>query len=599
LLKIDILGLRTLTVIEHAVRSIEKNHGVKIDPARIPLDDGAAFDLLRRADTIGVFQLESAGMRELLKNLQPETFSDIIAVNALYRPGPLGSDMVSTFVDCKHGRKAIVYDHPILEPILRETYGVILYQEQVMRVASAMAGFRLGEADLLRKAMGKKDQSVMAEQRKKFVDGAKENGISKQKSGKIFDLMEKFARYGFNKSHSAAYAVISVRTAFLKANYPAEFVAANLTSEMDDSDRIMILLDDARLKGIGIVPPDVNCCDVEFKVEGGKIFFGLAAVKNVGAKAIRRVVEERRKNGEFKTMFDFCSRVSSRIVNRRGVESLIQAGAFDGLPGHRAQKMANLERIMEKALRSSQDAEKGQFGLFANDESYIEDALGPCGEWNAQERLAREKESLGFFLSGHPLDKFRNLLHILRTVSTSELKESSNGKHAVVGGLASAVKTTYDRKQNEMAFVTIEDDKGQAEAVLFSAVLGKHRSMVAEDRVLVLEGKVSRRNGGEGKLLVNSVLPISEDKPPASKEVHISIDLGKVEEKQIDDMKRVLEGSKGTAQVFFHLTEEGRKACVIRSKSLNVAVDYELLGALCESVGSDNIKLLRDESRGP
>ncbi|MFQ5511825.1 MAG: DNA polymerase III subunit alpha [Candidatus Krumholzibacteriia bacterium] len=597
LLKIDILGLRTLTVIDHAVRMIKKNHGTTIDPARIPLDDPRTFELLKKAETIGVFQLESAGMRELLKNLQPETFSDIIAVNALYRPGPLGSDMVSTFVDCKQGRKKIVYDHPMLEPILRETYGVILYQEQVMRVASTMAGFRLGEADLLRKAMGKKDQAVMAEQRKKFVAGAKDNGIARQKSGRIFDLMEKFARYGFNKSHSAAYAVISVRTAFLKANYPAEFTAANLTSEMDDSDRITILLDDARNQGIEVVPPDVNRCDVEFKVEAGRIFFGLAAVKNVGAKAVRQVVDEREQNGEFKSLFDFCSRVSSRIVNRRGVESLIQAGAFDGVPGHRAQKIAGLDRVMEKAARSSQDAEKGQFGLFAGDDTYIDDALEVCEEWSTHEKLAHEKESLGFFLSGHPLDKFKNLLRILGTVSTSELKNSANGKHAVLGGLVSAVKTTYDRKQNEMAFVTIEDEAGQAEVVMFSDVLGKHRGMVADDRVLLLEGKVSRRNGGEGKLLVNSVLLIDENHPPESKEVHISIDLGRVEEGQIDQMKQILGTSKGGAQVFFHVAEGGRKACVVRSRSLNVTVDYELLGALCESVGPDNIKLVRGGSR--
>jgi DNA polymerase-3 subunit alpha len=596
-LKIDVLGLRTLTVIDKARKMIEENYAVKIDPTRIPLNDQRTFELLREGKTIGVFQLESAGMRDLVKSLEPESFNDIVAVNALYRPGPLGSDMVSDFVDCKHGRRKIKYEHPSLEPILKETYGVILYQEQVMRIASTLAGFRLGEADLLRKAMGKKDQAVMAKQRKKFVDGAKANGLTKSKAGKIFDLMEKFARYGFNKSHSAAYAVISVTTAFLKAHYPAEFFAASLTSEMDDSDRIIILLDDARSMGIEIVPPDINRCNVEFTVDEGKIFFGLAAVKNVGTGAIRQVIAERNKNGPFKSLFDFCSRVSSRSVNRRALESLIQSGAMDGLPGHRAQKINNLSRVMEKASRTSRDAEKGQFALFTNDKTYVEDELQPREAWSSQEQLTFEKESLGFFLSGHPLDKFKDVLQILSTLTTNELKSSPNGKHAVVGGLISSVKMTVDRKQNPMAFVTIEDRDGQAEAVLFADVLAKYKDFVSEDRVLLLEGKASARNGGEAKLLVSSVVPISEDKPPESKEVHISIDLDQVGENQLEHMQRVLAGHKGSAHVYLHLRESGEKACVVRSKSLAVDVDYDVLAELCGSVGAKNIKLVRGNAR--
>ncbi|UCG50627.1 MAG: DNA polymerase III subunit alpha [Candidatus Latescibacterota bacterium] len=592
LLKIDILGLRTLTVVAKAIQMIEKNHGTEVDPARIPFDDGPTFDLLRRAGTVGVFQLESGGMRDLLKSLQPESFSDIVAVNALYRPGPLGSDMVSQFVDCKHGRKKITYEDPMLEPILKETYGVILYQEQVMKIASALGGFTLGEADLLRKAMGKKDRAVMARQRRKFIDGAKKNKISKPKAEKIFDRMEKFASYGFNKSHSAAYAIISVRTAYLKANYPAEFMAANLTSEFDDSDRILTLLEDCRDMGIEIVPPDINKCGAEFGVEDGRIYYGLAAVKNVGLNAINHIIAERNQSGPYASLYNFCSRVSSRLVNRRVVESLIQSGALDGLPGHRAQKLHNLETILEKTSRSTRDAEKGQFALFADQDAFVDDELEECEPWSGPEQLRREKESLGFFLSGHPLDKFKDVLQMMSSVTTTKLKSSSNGKHVVVGGLVSNVKTTFDKKQNPMAFVTVEDSEGQAEAVMFSDVLSRNKKHISSDRVLLLEGKVSCRNGGEGKLLVNAVTPIDEDHPPDSQEVHITIDLERVSEDELDRVKRLFMGSQGESQVFFHLVDQGRKTCVIRSRSLAVKLDYELLTELSGSFGAKNIKLV-------
>jgi DNA polymerase-3 subunit alpha len=597
LLKIDILGLRTLTVIDKARKMIEATRGVAVDLAKAPMTDRPTFDLLRSGKTIGVFQLESAGMRDLVKSLQPESFNDVVAVNALYRPGPLGSDMVTDFVDCKHGRKKIRYEHADLKPILEETYGVILYQEQVMQVASKLAGFTLGEADLLRKAMGKKDQAVMGKQRKKFIDGAKRNGISQSTAEKIFGLMEKFARYGFNKSHSAAYAVVSVATAYLKANYPAEFFAASLSSEKDNTDRIMVLIEDARNTGVEIVAPDVNRCDTEFTVRDGAILYGLAAIKNVGVAAITQVVSERNANGPFVSLFDFCTRVGARVVNRRVIESLLQSGAMDCLCDNRAQLMHNLGRAMDQASRTSRDAERGQFALFDGGTVSADDVLEPCAEWPARERLAREKEALGFFLSGHPLDKLKDVLDGLRTMSTAQLRSSPNGKHSVVGGLVSSVKMTVDRKQSPMAFVTIEDRDGQAEAVLFSDVLAKHKQFVVEDRVLLLEGKASVRNGGEAKLLVSSVLPISEDRPPNLREVHISIDLDHVEVTQLERVQGILAQHKGAAQVFLHLNQRGEEACIVRSKSLAVDVDYDVLAELCRSVGAKNVRLVRDSAR--
>jgi DNA polymerase-3 subunit alpha len=591
LLKIDILGLRTLTVIEKAIRLIEKNHGTTLEAALIPLDDEKTFELLRQARSVGVFQLESAGMRDVLRKLQPSAFGDIVAVNALYRPGPIEGDMVNYFIDCKHSRKRITYEHPALEPILKDTYGVIVYQEQVMNIASALAGFSLGEADLLRKAMGKKDKGVMGKQRKKFVEGAAARGISKDTAQHIFDRMEKFASYGFNKSHSAAYAVISVRTAYLKANYTAEFMAASLTTEMDDSDRIMILIEDCREAGVEIVPPDVNRCDAEFKVEDGKVLFGLSAVKNVGVNAVKRIVEERKSGGPYKSLADLCRRISSKAVNRRVYESLIQSGALDKLPGHRAQKLHNLPGILEQTAKCARDAEKGQFALFTAEQSPTEDKLDLCEPWPALDELRREKEALGFFLSGHPLDKFRGALEIFSTVTTATLKSSSNGKHAVLGGVVTTVKNTVDKKQNPMAFVAVEDSAGQAEVMMFSDVLTKCRQYISPDRVLLFEGKISCRNGGEGKLLVNSVTPVDEAAGTEFREVHITIDLADIGEKEIDRVRQLLTRTPGESQVFLHVRERGKRPCVVRSRTLGVKLDYQLLSELSGWVGARNIRL--------
>lgn len=593
LLKIDLLGLRTLTVIEKAVRMVERNHGVRIEVDAIPVDDDKTFRLLREGRTVGVFQLESSGMRELLKNLQPGCFHDIVAVNALYRPGPLGSDMLSYFCDCKHGKKKITYSHPLLEPILRETYGVILYQEQVMEIASRLAGFSMGEADLLRKAMGKKSQNVMAKQRKKFMSGAKKAEIPRQTADKIFNQMEKFAGYGFNKSHSAAYALISVRTAYLKAHYPAEFMAANLSSEMHDSDRILTLLDDCRAHGLEIVPPDINVCDPDFQARDGKIYFGLAAVKNVGAGAIGHVVREREENGDFKSLYDLCSRVNSRVVNRRVFESLIQSGALDSLPGHRAQKLHNLEAVLRSSARRSREAEKGQFSLaFGSEVAPIEQTLEPAEEWSAQEKLRRERESLGFFLTGHPLEKFRIVLDMMSTMNTASLKDSSNGKHAVLGGLVTNVKTTLDKKQNPMAFVTIEDTAGQAEGVVFSDVLKKAGGKIEEDTVLLLEGKVSRRNSADGKLLVNSIVQVDDESIAKSKELHIFIDMDRMSADELDDLRNLMLNNKGEAKLFFNMKQNGKSACTIRSRTLSVKLNRDLLSRLSKTIGADNIKII-------
>jgi DNA polymerase-3 subunit alpha len=592
LLKIDVLGLRTLTVIAKSLKMIEENHGVTIKAEEIPLDDERTFDMLRAGDTTAVFQLESAGMKELLRNLQPSTFSDIIAVNALYRPGPLQAGMVNTFVDCKHGRRKIKYEDPILEPILRDTYGVILYQEQVMQIASNLAGFTLGEADLLRKAMGKKQMRVMEGQKKKFLEGVTAKGIPKQTAVATWDQMVSFAQYGFNKSHSAAYAVVSVRTAYLKANYPAEFMAATLTSELDDTDRILVLLEDCRERGLKIVTPNINTSEAEFRAKDGCIFYGLAAIKNVGVGAVEHIVEERAGGGPFRSLENLCSRVSSRVVNKRVYESLIQSGALDSLPGHRAQKLKSLERIMERAARRSRDAERGQFGLFGEVEQVDEVVLDECEPWTPREELRHEKEALGFFLTGHPLEKYKSVLAMMSDATSKDIKGSVNGREAVFGGLVVSVKKILDKKQNPMAFVTVEDREGQAEAILFSSVLEKARPHVQEDAVVLLKGRISNRNGGEGKLLVDSVTPVSEEHFPASKEVHVTLDLGALGEETVEELKKLAAAKTGEAKIYFHLKDGGRCTHVIAARSHGVKADYEFVSLLGAAVGPDNIRLI-------
>ncbi|HEX3031081.1 MAG TPA: DNA polymerase III subunit alpha, partial [Bacillota bacterium] len=504
LLKMDLLGLRTLTVIRDALTNIQRSQGLKIDINAIPMDDARTFEMLGKGDGIGVFQLEGSGMRQIMKELKPNHIEDIIALVALYRPGPLGSGMVEDFIKGKHGRGETRLLHPKLEPILKDTYGVILYQEQVMRIASDLAGFTLGEADLLRRAMGKKKPEAIAKLRGQFVEGAVQNEIDALIAGQIFDLMAYFAGYGFNKSHSAAYAYVSYQTAWLKANYPLEYMAALLTSIMDNSDKVALYIEECRRLGIKVLPPDVNESLRDFTVVGDKLRFGLAAVKQVGDGAIEAIIHARESSGGFTSLPDFCDKVDMQKVNRRVVESLIKAGAADSLPGHRGQKLAIVEECLEAGQRKSRERASGQISLFDLMESAADSGAGSSAgssadfiplpnlpAWPLSDQLKMEKEMLGMYISGHPLGEYRQVLQTGGFASIAELAESPDGQVVSLGGIVAAHRKIVTRRGEEMMFATIEDLTGSLEVVVFPKVYKKAGSLLSQDQPLAIRGKLS------------------------------------------------------------------------------------------------------------
>lgn len=511
LLKMDLLGLRTLTVIQKALLNIEKNYGISIDIDRIPLDDKRTYELLSRGEGIGVFQLESSGMRQIMRDLKPERLEDIIALVALYRPGPLGSGMVDDFIKGKHGH-GIKYDHPLLEPILKDTYGVILYQEQVMRIASDLAGFTLGEADLLRRAMGKKKPEVLASLRSQFTEGALRKGVSQEVAGHVFDLMEYFAGYGFNASHSAAYALVSYQTAYLKANYTKEYMAALLSSVMGNSDKVAGYIEECRRYGIEVLPPDVNQSDMDFTVVEEKIRFGLAAIKNVGVGPIEAIIIGR-KDGSYRSFEDFCEKVDLHQVNKRVLESLIKAGALDSFEYNRFQKLAIVDMLVDMALKRQREKESGQISLFdmfegadelLSSKIEVPDMTPPT----EKESLNMEKEYLGLYISGHPLDSYRDLLQE-KFVSLEQLKDLEDNHRVMVAGVVNQVKKIFTKSGDEMAFIQFEGLTGSIEVVVFNRVYKEYYPEIVEDQPLVILGRVSLGEDAP-KVIASAIGPIEE-----------------------------------------------------------------------------------------
>jgi DNA polymerase-3 subunit alpha len=595
LLKVDFLGLRTLTVLHDAAELVEKRHGVELDLENPSMDDEETYDLFSRGETIGIFQFESAGMRDYLRKLRPTSLEDLIAMNALYRPGPLGARMVDDFIDRKHGRRDITYDHSDLEPILKSTYGIIVYQEQVMRIASELSGFSLGEADLLRRAMGKKKAEVMEEQREKFVSGAMKRDIDRTIAESIFEQMAYFVGYGFNRSHSAGYALVAYQTGFFKVHYPAEFMAATLSSEMSNSDRVVILIEECRRLGLQVLPPDLNESDEKFTVTAdGIIKFGLGAVKNVGHSAIQAILKAREEGGPFRNLSDFLERTDLKSVNKRVVESLIAAGTYDGLGGHRAKLMAALSRELEGAQRRQAERDRGQVGLFDAGEGEkalkaVDSSLPDVPEWNLHEMLSREKNALGFYVSGHPLERYRDEVNAFTTAGLGELDQNNDNSVVTVAGVIASMTRKTDKRGNPIAFILLEDFTGSAEALVFSEPCEKYAELLREDNMVLLKGRLSKREGEEPKVVAQEFIPLAEVRRRMTSRLHLLLVTGEGAE-LADQAHEVLQKHPGDVPVYLHIehAEEG-PPLRLRAGRLGVDPDGEVLNELKTILGEENV----------
>lgn len=533
LVKFDFLGLRTLTIVDWALKTINpmlvKQGKPPVDIERIPLDDKASFDLLQKAETTAVFQLESRGMKDLIKRLKPSSFEDIVALVALFRPGPLGSGMVDDFIARKHGRQKVDYPHPDLKPVLDTTYGTILYQEQVMLIPQVLADFTLGGADLLRRAMGKKKADVMAQQRGLFVDGAAKNGIDEKLSTEIFDTMEEFAKYGFNKSHSAAYALVSYQTAWLKAHYPAGFMAAVLSADMHNTDKVVTLIDECRRMKLAIVSPDVNVSGYKFTVDDeGQIVYGLGAIKGLGEGPIDAILEGRSDQKPFRNLFEFCRRLDLKKLNKRSMEALIRAGALDKLGPDRATLMASLEEAMRYAEQESKNQDLGIMDMFGavDEEERPEPEWAKVKPWSDDERLNGEKETLGLYLTGHPIDQYLEEISHFTTSRIADVKPgNSRESRSIVAGLVIAQRVMKNKRGDKMAFLTLDDKSGRLEISIFSDAYEEYKDQLIKDAVLVVEGDVSLDDYSGGlKMVTRKVFGIAQARENYAR--LISLDIG-------------------------------------------------------------------------
>jgi len=594
LVKFDFLGLRNLTVIANALRLIADHGKTPPDLENIKLTDAATYRLLSAGDTTGVFQLESSGMKDLLVRLKPETFDDVIALVALYRPGPMESGMIDDYVARKHGKKKVAYLLPQLEPILKETYGVIVYQEQVMKIANDLANYSMAEADDLRKAMGKKIVSIMAEHRQRFVNGAAENGIDAEQAAPIFSLMEKFGGYGFNKSHSAAYAMIAYQTAYLKAHFPVEFMASLLTSEMHSTDGVVKYIVECRSHGIEVLPPDINYSDKTFTVDGEKIRFGLVAVKNVGEAAIDAILEVRGDQG-FSSLFDFCERVDLKKVNKRVIESLIKCGAFDSTGARRSQMMAALEEALDYGQRVQKERLDPQIGLFdgvVNKQVINAPALPEIEEWSENQRLAFEKESIGFYISGHPLKRYEELLDKFTNANAISIKEIKNGGAVRIGGLIRSTKVIKTKRGDLMAFVTIEDLHGAVEATVFSRVYTSVSDLLVEDNAIFIQGQV-QKDEQSVKILVEKVVPMNRAEETWTASIHLNLELSSTDRTLLEKLNDILKKHPGGCKGFLHLrSPENTDSIVALPDSLKLKAGGALTREVNELLGYPAVETL-------
>ncbi len=595
LLKMDFLGLTTLTVLDDCVRLIEMTTGNKLDLSTLALDDSATYELLGKGLTAGIFQFESRGMTDILRRYKPERLGDLTALNALYRPGPIQGGMIDDFIARKLGRKQVAYDLPQLKEILEETYGVIVYQEQVMQIAASVAGFSLGEADVLRRAMGKKKPEEMVAMREKFLAGAQKKSVPPKKAEKLFALMEQFAGYGFNKSHSAAYALVAYQTAYLKAHYPVEFMAALLTSEIGNQEKMTHYLNECRDLGIRILPPDVNSSDRHFTPSDGSIRFGLTAIKNVGEAAIQSVLEARAQLGRFDSLFQFCENVDLRLLNKRVLESLIKAGAFDSLGARRSQLATVLDRAMEMGAKHQRETQSGQHGLFAGG-SLPATAQGvelpDMPEWPETQRLAGEKEVLGFFVTGHPLEKFSAQLASLTRYDSGSLESLEHDAPVTLAGILTGLRIRPSRKGDLWAAANLEDMRGSAELLVFPKALEELKGVLKPDAVLLIKGRVRHEENARPKVVVSEARAIESVVNGVKPELRIRLSSDQATDALAHELEELFLAHPGENPLVFELTRPGDFEARMRARRPRaVRADDELLARLRQLCGAEAVLL--------
>jgi DNA polymerase-3 subunit alpha len=593
LLKMDFLGLTTLTIIDDCVRLIESTRGERIDMAALPLDDTETYALFGKGLTAGIFQFESRGMTDILRRTKPDRLGDLTALNALYRPGPM--QMIDSFIDRKMGRKQVIYDLPQLKEILEETYGVMVYQEQVMQIAASVAGFSLGEADVLRRAMGKKKHEEMVAMREKFMAGARKNNVPAKKAEKLFELVEQFAGYGFNKSHSAAYALIAYQTAYLKTHYSVEFMAALLTAQIGDQDKLIFYLSECRELGIGILPPDVNSSDRTFTPADKSIRFGLTAIKNVGDLAIQSVIEARSKLGRFDSLFQFCENVDLRLLNKRVIESLIKSGAFDSSGVRRAQAMAVLDRAMELGARRQRETASGQHGLFASASEPSPPRpldLPDVPEWTEAERLAGEKEVLGFYVTGHPMEKYLPRLTSITRHNTASIEEMEHESPVTLAGILTTLRIRPSKKGDLWASGMLEDMCGSVELLVFPQALQQLQSILKPDTALLIKGRVRHEENARTKVVVNEARSLEGAVNGLKPELLIRVNLERAAETLAGELEKLLSAFPGENPVVIELTRPGDFLARLRPRQPRaVKAEDELLMRLRKLCGDDAVSL--------
>jgi DNA polymerase-3 subunit alpha len=584
LLKMDFLGLKTLTLIEDILDRLKLETGTRTDLERLPLDDPETYRLFSEARTSGVFQFESAGMKDILARLKPTRFEDLIALNALYRPGPIKGGLIDDFIKRRHGKIKVAYPHAILEPILKDTYGVIVYQEQVMQIASAMAGYTLGEADILRRAMGKKKKEAMAAERDKFVEGARVKKIAEKIAGEVFDLMEHFAGYGFNASHSAAYALIAYRTAFLKAHHPRQFMAALLSIEKETTDNVAKYVQECREMGIQVLPPDINESQAEFSVEGEAIRYGLAAIKKVGEAAVESIVSGRSKVGRYVSMTQVAAEVDARLVNKGVVEALVKAGAFDGLGVARARLAVSLDGAFDAAQRHARAKASGQVSLFGGDEGespVLRDVLpADVEEWPERDRLSKEREALGFYLTGHPLSRHLEDLKGLATHTTGSLHQAPQGAEVAVGGMIAGVSRKKTRKGETMAIFNLEDLEGGIEVIAFPDLYARSQAIFLEETPVLVTGK-AEADETRVRIIASELMPLSEALRSRTGSIHLRV-----------PVSGVTEETHGACPVYLELTQPGSFALTLKADVAWAAnPSHEMVASLEALLGPGSVRL--------